>query len=316
MDALPPAATSTEVRTRLLRTLRRDLIGPGVGADDADLARELLAERPSRWYLTGFIAPEEGNAMPQGDRVAEQGLLDDAMEAEGEPPPDPVLGGTAEDNTEPDPGVGSRRMQPTSLGLTVLLRPDVREIEAVVTWGDYQTEPPLPPQVLTEETAQRPPEVQWRRLPRTVFIRLAVPEDGRAATAASVPDSAAPQLPGGGLVLHCHGRSYDVRQPDGSVERVRALTVALVNRRRRPGPASWTWPAPSRSAWSCAARTVSCRAATCPGTGATISTAGRPTCTTATSPSSPWAAPAAPVGPAMRTTACARRGPTRCPPPR
>ncbi len=236
MDTPPPAIkTAAAVRTSLLRTLQRDLIGPDVGIDDSDLAREKLTERPSRWYLTGFIAPEESESASHGDIAAEQALLDDAMEAEGEPPPDPVLGGTADDNSEPDPGAGSRRMQPTSLGLTVLLRPDVREIEAVVTWGDYRTEPPLPPQVLTEETAQRPLEVQWHRLPREGPVRLAVPPDGRAAASVIVPDSAAPQLPGGGLILHTHARSYDVRQPDGSVETVRALTVVLVNRRRRPG---------------------------------------------------------------------------------
>ncbi len=235
MDTLPSSAAAAAVRARLLRTLRRDLIGPDVGANDTDLAREKLTERPSRWYLTGFIAPEEGETASHGDVAAEQALLDDAMEAEGEPPPDPVLGGTAEDNSEPDPGASSRRMQPTSLGLTVLLQPDVQEIEAVVTWGDYRTEPPLSPQVLTEETAQRPPEVQWHRLPREVAVRLAVPPDGHAAASMIVPDSAAPQLPGGGLLLHTHARSYDVRQPDDSVDTVRALTVVLVNRRRRPG---------------------------------------------------------------------------------
>ncbi len=235
MDTLLPAASSAAVRARLLRTLRRDLIGPDVGAEDADLASELLTERPSRWYLTGFIAPEESDPASGGEQAAEQGLLDDAMEAEGEPAPDPVLGGTAADNSEPDPGAGSRRMQPTSLGLTVLLCPDVREIEAVITWGDYQTEPPLSPEILTEETAQRSPDVQWRRMSREVSVRLIVPPDGRPAGAVPVPDSAAPQLPGGGLTLHAHARSYDVRQPDGSTERVRALTVVLVNRRRLPG---------------------------------------------------------------------------------
>ena len=37
-----------------------------------------------------------------------------------------------------------RRFLPSSIGLTVLLPPDVREIEARVCWGDYRTEPPLP----------------------------------------------------------------------------------------------------------------------------------------------------------------------------
>jgi hypothetical protein len=219
-----------------MRTLRRDLVGPDVFADDFDLARELLTERPSRWYLTGFIAPEEGDGPASNDTADEQGLLGEDVDGEGEPPPDPVIGGgRAEDNGDPDPGAGGRRVLPTSLGLTVLLHPDIREIEAVITWGDYQAEPPLPPEVLVDESARQPAGLRWRRQPRAVQMKLAVPPDGPAASAALVPDSAAPQLAGGGLALVPHTRTYDVRQPDGTTERVRALTVVLVNRRRRPG---------------------------------------------------------------------------------
>ena len=63
-DALPsasPPASALAVRARIVETLRRDLIGPG--PQDADLAREVLKENPSRWYLTGFLAPSlDGNA--------------------------------------------------------------------------------------------------------------------------------------------------------------------------------------------------------------------------------------------------------------
>ena len=120
----------------MIRTLRRDLVGPDVFADDIDLERELLTERPSRWYLTGFIAPEEGDSAVSDDATAEQGVLDDDVGGEGEPAPDPLMGGgRAEDNGDPDPGAGSRRVLPTSLGLTVLLHPDTEEIEAVITWA-------------------------------------------------------------------------------------------------------------------------------------------------------------------------------------
>lgn len=46
---------STDIRARLVETLRRDLIGPG--PQDADLARERLKEKPSGWYVTGYLAP-------------------------------------------------------------------------------------------------------------------------------------------------------------------------------------------------------------------------------------------------------------------
>ena len=227
---------SVDVRSSLVRLLRRDLVGPDVGIDDADLARELLTERPSRWYLTGFIAPEEGGSSASYADTVEQGVLGEDLEGEGEPEPDPVIGGgKSEDNGEPDPGAGGRRIQPTSLGLTVLLQPDVQEIEALITWGDYQVEPPLPPEVLISDSEKQPAGHLWRRQPREVPIRLTVPPDGPASKAVTVPGSAAPQLPGGGLALVSHARTYPVRQPDGSIEHMRALTVLLVNRRRRPG---------------------------------------------------------------------------------
>jgi hypothetical protein len=50
---------SRTVRTHLVETFRRDLIGPGPGPEDADLATERLNENPSRWYLAGFLAPTD-----------------------------------------------------------------------------------------------------------------------------------------------------------------------------------------------------------------------------------------------------------------
>ena len=47
------------------------------------------------------------------------------------------------DNEEPEASNARRRFLPSSVGLTVLLDPDIREIEAIVSWGDYRTEPPI-----------------------------------------------------------------------------------------------------------------------------------------------------------------------------
>src|SRR5208337_3169122 len=46
-----------------------------------------------------------------------------------------------------------------------------------------------------------------------------------------VPESAAEQRRGGGLTLETHSRLFNYTTPDGKTERVRALTVFLVNRR-------------------------------------------------------------------------------------
>jgi hypothetical protein len=236
MDTLPTsthAVSAAAICADLVDTLRRDLIGPG--PNDKDLATELLTERPSRWYLTGFIAPEISDSSSNDVDNAEQGVLGEDADGEGEPPPDPVMGGRSEDNGDPDPAAGGRRLQLTSLGLTVLLQTDVAAIEAVVFWGDYQAEPPLPPEVLSDDSERPSSDLRWRRLPRSVAVRVTVPPDGRPAAEIVVPDSASPQLGGGGLTLAFHARSYPVKQPDGSTMMVRALTIILVNRRRRPG---------------------------------------------------------------------------------
>lgn len=48
--------TSREARTKLIETLRLDLIGPD---NDHDCASELLPESPTKWYLTGYLMPTD-----------------------------------------------------------------------------------------------------------------------------------------------------------------------------------------------------------------------------------------------------------------
>jgi hypothetical protein len=104
----------------------------------------------------------------------------------------------------------------------------------------YRTEPPLPDELFlpeeSEETAEdgkqkkERPFVEWVRVPRVQTVRLPVP-DGRGKEVV-VPDSAAVQRRGGGLMLEAHARLFTISTPHGD-EEVRALTVFLVNRRTR-----------------------------------------------------------------------------------
>ena len=227
------------VRSDLLHALRRDLIGPLPDAPDLDLAREKLGEQPSRWYLTGFVAPvQEVIPAMEGRGAADpDDLLSDEADTEGDSAADPATPGRAPDDQGSDPGPSIRRRLPNSLGLTVLLPHDVAEVEARVTWGDYVTEPPLPEDTL-EEAGSRSQLVEWRRLPREAQVRIKVPE-GRGSPVL-VPDSATPQIRGGGaLQLEAHARAYAVEQPQGPPLRVRALTVVLVNHRRLPARRFW-----------------------------------------------------------------------------
>ncbi len=230
LASLPaPPTNATEVRAQLVATLRRDLIGPG--PDDADLARERLTENPSRWYLTGFLAPAPDIA------ASERGL---APEEEGDPlfgadqGADPETGkARAPDDAPADEPSARPRRVPSSLGLTVLLDEAVREVEVTLDWGDYTTVPPLPDHILLDETKHYDPAlktVQWQRVPRQEVVGVAVPEEGRGPSMI-VPNSAGAQPRGGGLKLETHARPYSVKQPDGSVRRLRVLTVMVVNGR-------------------------------------------------------------------------------------
>jgi hypothetical protein len=212
-----------EVRVRLVDILRRDLVGPGL--QDADLARERLAENPSRWYLTGFIAPQQDN--PAADDPAVQEEDERAGDEEAGPGP----GGAAGDDDPAEAPASRRRFLPSSVGLTVLLPMNVESIEARVSWGDYVTEPPLPQALLRAEGDDdgSPRAVDWVRVPqqRAVTIPIATGRGSRW-----VPDSSPVQLAGGGsLELTSHAREFAFELPDGSRECVRVVTVFLVNRR-------------------------------------------------------------------------------------
>jgi len=229
---------SIDVRSAIVASFGRDLVGPG--PQDADLARERLNENPSRWYLTGFLAPADDPLAQDGAKAGEDDpSIQEEIETDLEEPAEDGAGGAAGDDAPPETPSAKRRFLPSSIGLTVLLPPDVTEFEARVCWGDYRTEPPLSDDLFLldepEETAEdgkrkkkERPFVEWARVPKEQSVRLAIP-DGRGS-AVVVPESAAPQRPGGGLMLETHARVFNFPTPEGD-EQVRALTVFLVNRR-------------------------------------------------------------------------------------
>jgi Helicase conserved C-terminal domain len=230
---------SVDIRAHIVNVFRRDLIGPGL--QDADLANERLNESPSRWYLAGFLAPAEDPLGLDGDDDENDPSAQEEMEIDVEEPDADGTGGAATDNGEPEVPNARRRFLPSSVGLTVLLDPDVAAIEARVSWGDYRTEPPLPedvllPEPLPEEVGKggkakrtERPSVEWVRSPKQRIVALPI-VDGRGDQIV-VPESAAEQRRGGGLVLETHSRLFSYTMPDGTTDRVRALTVFLVNRR-------------------------------------------------------------------------------------
>ncbi|MCZ7679819.1 MAG: hypothetical protein M5U28_14070 [Sandaracinaceae bacterium] len=98
-----------EVRARaaLVDALRADLVGPFYPADHPGSTEEVLPLAPSRWYLTGFLAPER-------DRETRDPLADDEFAGlEDEP----------EETAAPEPQPKQRHRFPASMGLSLLLEP-------------------------------------------------------------------------------------------------------------------------------------------------------------------------------------------------
>lgn len=200
---------SVDIRAQIVNVFRRDLIGPG--SQDADLATERLNESPSRWYLTGFLAPAEDPFGLEGVDDEGDPSAQEEMEIDVEEPDADGAGGAPGDNEEPEAPNARRRFLPSSIGLTVLLDPDVTEIEARISWGDYQTEPRLPEDILLPEPTPdesgkdgKPkkvdrPLVDWVRTAKERTVRVPV-RDGRGDPIV-VPESAAEQRRGGGLTL-------------------------------------------------------------------------------------------------------------------
>jgi len=137
--------TAQDVRARLLAALEADLVGP---FDES--GEELLPLPPSRWYLTGFLAPQFG-AAPEADDPD----VEDELAAGGE--------SQADDAGNLDPEPKRRQHFPASLGLSVVLPPaDTRDaddhVEVELTFADYAKE------LLDVDDGKRKRSA-WRRLP-------------------------------------------------------------------------------------------------------------------------------------------------------
>ena len=196
--------TSARVRERLVETLELDLIGPS--GDGHPLAEEAISgrERPSNWYVTGFLVPT--GARPE-DRS------DDDEDEVGETPD---RAGLAEETSE-EGKAKKKSLFPSSIGLSFFAPSEAKQLEVTVRWGDYSQAP------LEMDDGKRT-EV-WKRSPRKETITIGL---GSAGEECRVPRS-------GGLVLHHLERDlgHETRGigiPPGT----RAISLFLVNRRPPP----------------------------------------------------------------------------------
>lgn len=195
-------ATPTQVRDALTHALDLDLIGPGPGDEHAE---ERLPgwERPSTWYLTGFLVPTGTPAAQRSDDDA-----DDDYEAEVPDQP-----GLPEESVQQ--GKRSKRTYfPSSMGLTFLVPQAAAAIRVTATWGDYR-------RGKGEDRSGKSVDA-WVRTPRTETVEIGL-GGAEVLRRHPVPES-------GGLALCSVARSVPTGQPnDGLESGVMAVSVFLVN---------------------------------------------------------------------------------------
>ena len=198
-------ATPTQVRDALTHALDLDLIGPGL---EGEHSAECLPgwERPSTWYLTGFLVP---TGTPEHQRSDDD--ADDAYDAEV---PDHL--GLAEESVQH--GKQPKRTYfPSSMGLTFLVPQGANTIQVTATWGDYRRG--------TGEDWSGQRVNAWVRTPRTETVEIGL-EDTGVLKRHPVPES-------GGLVLYSVARPIPAEHFRGGFDPgVRAVSVFLVNERQ------------------------------------------------------------------------------------
>ena len=210
---------SNTVRQELVETLRLDLIGPR--PQDLALERERLPQTPSRWYLTGFLAPTDAPEEQRAQDSEEE--LDEGSE--------PLHG--SDDSSTPERSSSKRLLFPSSIGLSILVDEDTTELRVDVSWGDYSPEPNDDEEGTAEGeegeegingVAKRRPAA-WVREPRaeSVRINLRGSADDDSPATEDIPWS-------DGLEIACLVRRTSITTVTGSVP-VRAVSLFVVNRR-------------------------------------------------------------------------------------
>ena len=198
--------TSAKVRDALTHALHLDLVGPGPGRDDEHAEERLPGwERPSMWYLTGFLVPTGTPGPLRSDDDA-----GDDWDAEV-----PERAGLEEESTE-DGKRTKRSFFPSSMGLSFLVSPAAKTIWVTVTWGDYRRGE-------AEDWSGNTVEA-WVRAPRSEQVEVAL--DG------SSPLGRRPVPGSDGLVLHIAERPIRTEGLGGRIRSgTRAVSVFLVNER-------------------------------------------------------------------------------------
>jgi len=211
--------SSTEVRQNLLDVLRIDLVGPNPGSPHFDGYKdETLNQSPSKWYLTGFLAP-------YGSSLVARLPLEDEQDNDREIAFGKKEG--TEDGANPEVTAARTVPFPSSIGLSFLLPDSVTKVEATITWGDYspieapKAEVPEVEPEATPETTQKPKKnYHWKRVHKSADVSLDL-DANQASVGVPIPGHE-------GVELTIVNRPV---QNDAFPDGTRALSVFLVNHR-------------------------------------------------------------------------------------
>jgi hypothetical protein len=189
--------TSAQVRGKLVEALQLDLVGPGPGLGNPS---EVLPQSPSRWYLTGFLAPLD--AAPEQRATVD---ADDELSSAGESGMD--------DDITPEPAAAAKqRYFPSSIGLNVLLPREAKTLKVRVRWGDYRRQ--------GDDRAET-----WRRTAVEEEVEITAPQRLDRPRECKVPRSDGLRI---ALMVQPVGQ-FDPQS--GLPEGARTVSVFLVNRR-------------------------------------------------------------------------------------
>lgn len=197
-----------ECRHSLVDSLRLDLVGPGevLGSNNRVLGQpeEVLPQRPSTWYLSGFLVPFDADPDQKADQQA-----DDELDEQGD-------AGGLDDAVTPEPAAARVRYLPSSIGVSLLIPPKAGQLKVVVRWGDYR---------VRKSKDGEPGQHVWERTPREELIAVNIPEKTEQPIEQPVPRS-------DGLCIAVSVRPVLTAQIEGGLPSgTRCVSLFVVNRR-------------------------------------------------------------------------------------
>jgi len=206
-----PQLTSAEIRSTLVDALQLDLVGPT--PTDRDHAEEILTQAPSKWYLTGFLAPL--GAKPD-DRSDDEGNVE---------PQELGDSATSEDGQSPEVTPARKALFPSSMGMSFLISRQTKELLTTVHWADYKPIELERQNLEVEEPGdkkKRKPE-GWQRVPQSASVSVPIQ---------SAKDSFEIEIPGGsGLTLVVNCRPVNDHRFEAETL---SVSIFLVNYRQMP----------------------------------------------------------------------------------